>query len=304
MKAKIGERIKYYRKLKKMTQADLAGDKITRNMLSLIENGSASPSLATVEYIAERMGVSPACFFVTSFDDINDHTKENNESIRNAFFDKDYQKAYDLLLKHYKGRNKDLTDELHLIAAESCMRIGIIKVLKGAYESGANYLRLAGQYSSKCRYSTDWIDSQIFLHEAVIENSDCPIQAIDKDYFLKIRKCTGHELYNYLNAVKLIDDNRSDDAAQFLKFNKVNEASHKEHINAKFMLLSDNNSLKLQALSAMREIIKKAPVYPLDAISRYLILKDIEFAARSLDNYEMAYKYATMRLKIISDMRD
>ena len=42
---KIGEKIKALRISKRMTQSELAGDQITRNMLSLIENGSALPSL-------------------------------------------------------------------------------------------------------------------------------------------------------------------------------------------------------------------------------------------------------------------
>ena len=304
MKTEIGEKIRKFRKMRGMTQAELAGESITRNMLSLIENGGASPSLQTIEYLADRLGISPASFFIESFDDLNDHTKENNDNIKALFFDKEYRKCFDLIQKFYKNRTDEMSDELLLVSAEVSLRIGMQKVLKGAFESGAQYLSSAREYSSKCRYSTEWIDSQIFIYEAVIENSDCPMQSLDKDYFLKIRRCTGYEFYNYLYAVRLIDDNRGDEAAQFLKFNKIIEASHKEHINAKFMLLSDNTSLKKQALNTLSEMIKKAPVYPLDAVTRYLILKDIEFAARSLDNYEIAYKYASMRLKIISDMRD
>ena len=41
----IGEKIKRLRTAKLMTQADLVGDVITRNMLSQIENGVANPSL-------------------------------------------------------------------------------------------------------------------------------------------------------------------------------------------------------------------------------------------------------------------
>ena len=40
-----------------MTQSELAGDAITRNMLSLIESGTASPSVKTLQYLAERLGV-------------------------------------------------------------------------------------------------------------------------------------------------------------------------------------------------------------------------------------------------------
>jgi len=53
----LGERIKQLRKQKKMTLAELAGDRLTKGMLSLIENGKAQPSMESLRYIAERVGV-------------------------------------------------------------------------------------------------------------------------------------------------------------------------------------------------------------------------------------------------------
>ena len=41
----IGKKIKKLRTSKLMTQSELAGSEITRNMLSRIENDAASPSL-------------------------------------------------------------------------------------------------------------------------------------------------------------------------------------------------------------------------------------------------------------------
>ena len=66
MKTEIGEKIRKFRKMRGMTQAELAGESITRNMLSLIENGGASPSLQTIEYLADRLGISPASFFISA----------------------------------------------------------------------------------------------------------------------------------------------------------------------------------------------------------------------------------------------
>ncbi|WP_158582917.1 helix-turn-helix domain-containing protein [Lysinibacillus yapensis] len=53
----LGERIKQFRKRKKMTLAEVAGDRLTKGMLSLIENGKAQPSMESLRYIAERVGV-------------------------------------------------------------------------------------------------------------------------------------------------------------------------------------------------------------------------------------------------------
>ncbi len=50
--AELGRRLKAARLSKKMTQSDVVGTFITRNMLSQIESGSATPSMKTLEYLA------------------------------------------------------------------------------------------------------------------------------------------------------------------------------------------------------------------------------------------------------------
>ena len=49
----LGKRIKEARLARKMTQADVVGDFITRNMLSQIESGVANPSVKTLTYLAK-----------------------------------------------------------------------------------------------------------------------------------------------------------------------------------------------------------------------------------------------------------
>ncbi|MFK9094029.1 helix-turn-helix domain-containing protein [Bacillus salipaludis] len=53
----LGERIREIRKRKKMTLEVLAGKELTKGMLSLIENNKAKPSMESLAYIAERLGV-------------------------------------------------------------------------------------------------------------------------------------------------------------------------------------------------------------------------------------------------------
>ncbi len=50
--AELGRRLKAARLARKMTQSDVVGSFITRNMLSQIESGSATPSMKTLEYLA------------------------------------------------------------------------------------------------------------------------------------------------------------------------------------------------------------------------------------------------------------
>ncbi|WP_172370707.1 helix-turn-helix transcriptional regulator [Sporosarcina jiandibaonis] len=53
----LGERIRKLRKEQKFTLEALAGDELTKGMLSLIENNKANPSMESLTYIARRLGV-------------------------------------------------------------------------------------------------------------------------------------------------------------------------------------------------------------------------------------------------------
>lgn len=53
----LGNRIRTIRKQKKLTLAALAGNHITKGMLSLIENDKANPSMETLQYLAEKLQV-------------------------------------------------------------------------------------------------------------------------------------------------------------------------------------------------------------------------------------------------------
>ena len=60
---KLGERLRQARLEAGLSQRQLAGDRITRNMLSQIENGSAAPSMETLRFLAGRLG-KPMSFFL------------------------------------------------------------------------------------------------------------------------------------------------------------------------------------------------------------------------------------------------
>ncbi len=54
----LGQKLKKARLERGMTQTQVVGSRITRNMLSQIENDQASPSVRTLEYLAAVLGVS------------------------------------------------------------------------------------------------------------------------------------------------------------------------------------------------------------------------------------------------------
>ena len=58
----LGEKLRQARMEAGLSQKQLCGEEITRNMLSLIENGSAKPSMKTLQYLAGRLGKSVSYF--------------------------------------------------------------------------------------------------------------------------------------------------------------------------------------------------------------------------------------------------
>ena len=81
---KIGERIRAVRIKQRMTQNQLAGGDITRNMISRIENGAALPSLPTLCAIASRLGV-PAGALMGDLGDYADWHIANELEARGAY---------------------------------------------------------------------------------------------------------------------------------------------------------------------------------------------------------------------------
>ena len=58
----LGEKLKQARLAAGLSQRQLCGDVITRNMLSQIENGAARPSMDTLRYLAGRLGKNLSWF--------------------------------------------------------------------------------------------------------------------------------------------------------------------------------------------------------------------------------------------------
>lgn len=120
---RLGERIRELRTRLGITQKELAGDKITRNMLSLIESGNASPSVSTLLYIAERLGTSAGYFFTSTEEDEGRYFKISViDELKARFCEKNYREC-EVLLTTVPASAWD--DELSFLAANSYLHTAI-----------------------------------------------------------------------------------------------------------------------------------------------------------------------------------
>ena len=139
----LGEKVKSARRAKKMTQAKLAKDKITRNMLSRIESGSANPSLDTIRHIAAVLNL-PVAYFLSDDDDLLFYEKkEKIKDIYKAYSLRDYSYCIDKIKSF-----SEVDDELAMLMTDCCFEIGKVSVMRGSLSTALRHLEMASEYAS------------------------------------------------------------------------------------------------------------------------------------------------------------
>ena len=96
----IGKKLRQARLEAGMSQRQLCGDVITRNMLSLIENGSARPSMDTLAYLAERLG-KPMGYFLEEANSVSLNTA-CMEKARTAYANGEFAAGLEMLQEYQK----------------------------------------------------------------------------------------------------------------------------------------------------------------------------------------------------------
>lgn len=124
----MGEKIKNARLEAGLSQRQLCGEVITRNMLSQIEHGTARPSMDTLRCLAARLG-KPVSFFLEE-DTVCSANQGVMEKARGAFDRGDYGEALESL-RDFRGpdtifdREREVLECLALLeAAEAAIREG------------------------------------------------------------------------------------------------------------------------------------------------------------------------------------
>lgn len=116
----LGPQLKQARLEAGLSQRQLCGDVITRNMLSQIENGSAQPSMDTLRCLAARLG-KPVSFF------LEEETVSPNQArirtAREAFAQGHWQEAL-TLLEQWQEPDAVFDPERYLLEALCCLRLG------------------------------------------------------------------------------------------------------------------------------------------------------------------------------------
>lgn len=171
----LGQRIKEARLAKKMTQTEVVGSFITRNMLSQIESGNAVPSVKTLTYLAQVLELPPSVLLPDSAE-VTDADRESGVAAtvssvapeaailyhaKEAYLAGDDPKAYELLSS--VSEDSALSDEMHALFARVALRMATARCNEENFSDALDLSKAAATAATKGIYASAEIKSQALL---------------------------------------------------------------------------------------------------------------------------------------------
>ncbi len=280
----IGSKIKELRSAKMMTQQELAGEMITRNMLSRIENGCALPSLPTLMYIAERLGV-PAGFLLSEAEEEFNYKKSARmPDIIRAYEAGDWQICIDLC----KSLG-DADDELRYI-----LFLCLYNEAKEAFNSGdlrksAELFDLARMSSDSTIYPTDTVvaecDTYLFCIGHISASLVSDIETVSEPLYDSF----ADEFCRYFSMLYAMESKEVSvfDLNKYTAMNDGGDLLLYDHVTAKTKM---NSGHYTDAYHILKHILASDTNIPAPVL--YFIFCDLEICCRELSDYRGAYEYS------------
>lgn len=273
----FGEKLRQKRRALGITQSALAAGKITRNMISLLENGQATPSLDTLLYLASTLKTDPAYFLSDQIDAFAYDKLTSIKDIRDAYT----KKKYDVVIKRIEKLGQT-DDELAYLAAYASAMLGYENLRLGSLKSAEEYLKMAENYAAQTVYDTAILQAKIALWQSIVLNIQSPRLRFDeKSYEQIMNNETESEFYRYF--ITDLDYSYTDPILS-------------RHIEAKRQIQARAYHAAIRLLMEAEEMGKDKSVY--NAFVMLGIYTDLEICCRECGNFELAYRYSSRRLSM------
>ena len=285
----VGEKIRSLRVAKLMTQSELAGTEITRNMISCIENGTAQPSLSTVLYLAERLGV-PVGFLLAEKDEEFLYRKRNAmENIRRAFREGDWSGCRGLCL----SVTREPDDELCLLLAQSAVGLAEEAFESGKLHTSCRYFDEALDYAARTIYPQPQIAATAEVYFRYFRRISPTLYSenLDETKPPEVRLQTPFAAY--VEALDQLDEDNAASAEKFVQ-RYPETPFYASHMRVKCHLSKGEYAKAKQILQELLD----APSPLLNEVQLYAVLSDLETACRETEDYKGAYRYANERVQL------
>lgn len=289
----LGAKIKRLRQAAQMTQVELAGDFITRNMLSQIENGSAQPSLPTIQYLAGRLNIPAGYFFAEEEDEFVYRKMLHIKEIRRAYTEHAWQRCIDLCQDSLGGSD----DELNLILARSAYELALQSFTEGRLCAAHTGFVQAYEYAIQTVYDTASLLRTVYDYLNFLEQFDSALEIpafIKAPRYDQISEQPGFSFYTF--ALRRIREGKYETIELLLNLPELTEKIYAAHIRARIAMAKHAYADAIAIIEALLEP-EHSPQPGKPMI--YLLCGDLEICCRESGDYERAYRYTTSRAKLL-----
>ncbi len=287
---KPGEKIKKLRTEKSMTQSELAGSFITRNMLSLIESGTAQPSLQTIAYLAQRLNVPAGILISDDNDDYFYSRLSVIQNIRRAYSAGDFRICLDLCRKLSDEAHDD---ELLLIRAECYLGIAKEEFSQGNLKTATELFDQACEISDKTVYNTAHIKAESSVYCSYMRSLSQSLFADCIDNGAPYEMSVNDRFCRYAIVIGALMNGVSVDTAAYLESTAENEV-YARHVRAT-ICMSERDHAK--AHSIILGILNGSDEVPSPLM--YILFRDLEICCREIGDFKGAYEYAGAKVVML-----
>jgi len=195
----LGQRIKAARLEAGLSQRQLCGEAITRNMLSQIENGSARPSMDTLAYFAQRLG-KPVSFFLEE-ETVTSPNQSVMEQARRAYSAGDYSRVREILAQ-YQEPDETFDWEKQLLLALANLALAEQAIKENRIPYAQHLLAEAGTTGAQTPYYTEAVEAR---RQLLLAKTGTEAQLPDVDAVLLCRAKEALQQKDYGRAGAYLD---------------------------------------------------------------------------------------------------
>lgn len=258
----LGEKIRQARQEAGLSQRQLCGEEITRNMLSQIENGSARPSMDTLRFLAGRLGKT-----VSYFLEEDTVTSPNLQVMQQAWLAREQGRWEGVMAALEAFREPD---ELFRRERRHLIVLATLELAEEGLKQGKD----------------------LYARQLLEELGEICEEELQRRRLLLLGRCAPEKLGKICRELPSLDGElllRAEDAlnrTDFLRSEQLLEAAENKNIPLWNLLRGQTHLARGQYTKAAVCYLKAEPAYPKDC------WPELERCYRELGNYQKAYEYA------------
>lgn len=287
---RIGERIRARRLSRGMTQSALAGDFITRNMLSLIENGAAAPSLSTLTELARRLDVSVGYFFTDGEKETSRFTKmEQIDRLQNLYLSGEYEEC----LKACAALPSP-DDEIFALIIRCNLALAEQALSVLALSCATVYMDRAVSAADHCMYADPSLKATANYVRRLIRaagSEEIPRELASPEAYANSAVPT--EFIVYMRALCALDEGDTATAATLKDSGLILSPVYLAFVEAGILIANGETE---QAFALLKQTYKSEEI---GFFTRYHMLTALESCARVTGDFKAAYQYSAQKVHLL-----